>query len=219
MARVKACGLNAPDAVGAALDAGADYLGFIHYPASPRHVSLDETQALTRPIGRRAYSVQVVVDPSDDLISAIRTDSPCDFLQLHGRETPERCADISARIERPIIKAVSVATFEDVAAAKDYLPHVHALLFDAKPPNTDTFLPGGNGLQFDWTILQQDWLEPQFWFLSGGLDAQNVAQAIQYTKAPAVDVSSGLESAPGMKAAAKIAAFIAAAKIKDEEGN
>lgn len=212
MTRVKTCGLMTPAAVTCAVDAGADYIGFIHYPRSPRHISLSETAALTPLIGHTAYSVQVVVSPNDALVEDLEAKSPCDFIQLHGAETPARCAEIAARVQRPLIKAISVRTSEDVKVAQDYLPHVHALLFDAKPPNTDDFLPGGNGLSFDWAILDQDWLEDQFWLLSGGLTAQNVAQAIALTRAPAVDVSSGIESAPGDKDLDKIAAFLEAAK-------
>lgn len=217
MTRVKTCGLNTAESVEAAMDARADYLGFIHYPPSPRHVSLKETRKLTRPIGRDAYSVQVVVSPDDALLDDLAELSPCDFIQLHGNETPMRCGQVSMVTGRPILKAISVRTAEDVRRAQDYLPHVHALLFDAKPPNTDDFLPGGNGLSFDWTMLDQDWLEPQFWFLSGGLTAQNVAQAIQLTRAPAVDVSSGLESAPGVKDLEAIGAFLAAAKGEERK--
>lgn len=212
MTRVKTCGLNTPESVEAALKARADYLGFIHYPPSPRHVSLKETRKLAKHIGREAYSVQVVVNPDDALVDDLAEFSPCDFIQLHGGETPQRCAQISLATSRPIIKAISVRTAEDVKRAQDHLPHVHALLFDAKPPNTEDFLPGGNGLSFDWTILDQDWLKDQFWFLSGGLTAENVAQAIQLTRAPAVDVSSGIEGAPGMKDLRKVAAFLAASK-------
>ncbi|MEM6681214.1 MAG: phosphoribosylanthranilate isomerase [Pseudomonadota bacterium] len=217
MTRVKTCGLNTDESVAAALSAGADYLGFIHYLASPRHVTLEQTAQLTQAIGRSAYSVQVVVDPDDALVDALHKSSPCDFIQLHGSESVRRCADISLRTQRPIIKAISVRSAADVSAAQDYLPHVHALLFDAKPPSDDGFLPGGNGLQFDWSIVQQDWLQNHFWFLSGGLDVQNVAQAIALTNAPAVDVSSGIEATPGAKDSAKIAAFVKAAKDADGE--
>lgn len=212
MTRVKTCGLNASNNVAAAVAAGADYYGFIYYPPSPRHLSFRDTKALTPLIGRDGYSVQVVVDPDDALVEDIADHSPCDFVQLHGHESPLRCAQVSAQTRRPIIKAISVRTVGDVTAARDYLPHVHALLFDAKPPSSDGFLPGGNGLSFDWTMLDQAWLKDQFWFLSGGLTAENVAQGIKLTGAPAVDVSSGIESAPGVKDLDKIAAFLAAAK-------
>lgn len=212
MTRVKTCGLNSAESVTAAVDAGADYLGFIYYPPSPRHLTLRDTKKLTPLIGRTAYSVQVVVDPDDALVEDLAADSPCDFIQLHGKEAPKRCAEISSVTGRPIIKAISVHTAGDVIAAQDYLPHVHALLFDAKPPQRDGFLPGGNGLRFDWTILEQDWLKTQFWFLSGGLEVENVAQAIDLTGAPAVDVASGIESQPGVKDLDKIAAFLKAAK-------
>lgn len=212
MTRVKTCGLKTPQSVTAAVDAGADYLGFIHYPPSPRHLTLRETKTLTPLIGRTAYSVQVVVDPDDALVEDLADNSPCDFIQLHGHEAPKRCAEVSQVTGRPIIKAISVHSADDVNAAKDYLPHVHALLFDAKPPKQEGFLPGGNGLSFDWTILDQGWLKEQFWFLSGGLTVQNVAQAIQLTDAPAVDVSSGIEGQPGVKDMDKIDAFLKAAK-------
>jgi phosphoribosylanthranilate isomerase len=212
MTRVKTCGLNSAESVTAAVEAGADYLGFIHYPPSPRHLTLRDTKKLTPLIGRTAYSVQVVVDPDDALVGDLAENSPCDFIQLHGKEPPKRCAQISSVTGRPIIKAISVHSAGDVLAAQDYLPHVHALLFDAKPPSQGGFLPGGNGLRFDWTILEQDWLKTHFWFLSGGLGVENVAQAIDLTGAPAVDVASGIESQPGVKDLDKIAAFLKAAK-------
>ncbi|MEM7569465.1 MAG: phosphoribosylanthranilate isomerase [Pseudomonadota bacterium] len=214
MVLVKTCGLNTADSVKTALGAGADYFGFIHYARSPRHVSVDDTRALVDILPRDAQTVQVLVDPDDALLDAVTGEGSPSFLQLHGKETPQRVAAVAQRLGKPIIKAVSVRTAADVAAAQAYLPHVHALLFDAKPPSDEGWLPGGNGLSFDWEILAQSWLKGQRWFLSGGLTAENVVKAIALTYAPGVDVSSGLESAPGVKDSEKITAFVAAAKSR-----
>lgn len=212
MVDVKTCGLNTPESVAAAVDAGADYLGFIHYPPSPRHLSLDQTAALIRDVPVDVQTVQVVVNPEDTLVAALAAAHLPGFIQLHGSETPQRVADIARISKKPLIKAVSVRSAEDVAAAEAYLPHVHALLFDAKPPESGDWLPGGNGLSFGWEILDQPWLKQVRWLLSGGLDVQNVAQAIELTGAPGVDVSSGLETAPGEKDLTRIRAFLHAAK-------
>ncbi|MEO0412792.1 MAG: phosphoribosylanthranilate isomerase [Pseudomonadota bacterium] len=215
MTRVKTCGLNTAESVAAAVEAGADYLGFIHYSLSPRHLSLDETAALIHDLPAGTKTVQVVVNPDDALVHALAAEQLPGFIQLHGSETPQRVADIAGMAKKLIIKAISVRNQDDVAAARAYLPHVHALLFDAKPPKDGDWLPGGNGLSFDWEILDQPWLRQQRWLLSGGLDVQNVAQAIQLTRAPGVDVSSGLETAPGEKDLKKIRAFLQAAKGSD----
>ena len=213
MTQVKTCGLTTVAAVQSASNAGAHYLGFIHFPPSPRHLSLAHIEAIA-PVAGRAKNVLVVVDPDDALASAAADMNAIDFLQLHGSESVERTRVLGQLSQRPIIKAISVRSADDVAAAQAYLPHVHALLFDAKPPASGDWLPGGNGLSFDWTMLDQEWLKDQFWFLSGGLTPENVAQAIQLTRAPAVDVSSGIEKAPGEKDEDKIVAFLAAAKGK-----
>lgn len=221
MTVIKTCGIVDIDASRAAMNAGADYLGYIHYPRSPRHRDLktiNELAALAHADQRQQSSVRtvlVVVDPDNELVEQIADMGQIDLVQLHGKESLARVEAVAKRIGKPIIKAVSVRTAADVDAAQDYVPHVHALLFDAKPPQSDDFLPGGNGLSFDWTILNQDWLNNQLWFLSGGLTAENVAQAIHLTHAPGVDVSSGIEAAPGKKDKDKIRAFLRAAKGSD----
>ena len=204
---VKICGLRTEPAVAAALDAGADLIGFVFFPKSPRNVSLDEAARLAAPARGRAQIVALAVDPDDALVDAIATRLAPDLLQLHGHETPQRVAEIAARSGLSIMKAIAVAEEADLAIVPAYLPHVARLLFDAKPPKTPQALPGGNGLPFDWRLIRD--LDPgRPVMLSGGLDPANVAQAIAVTGVSAVDVSSGVESAPGVKDPKKIAAFI-----------
>jgi phosphoribosylanthranilate isomerase len=204
---VKICGLKTDDAVDAAIRAGADLVGFVFFPRSPRHVELDEAVRLASAARGRAKIVALVVDPDDALIEAIATRLAPDLLQLHGHESPARVAEIAARSGLPIMKAVPVAEAADLADVPAYVPHVARILFDAKPPKTPEALPGGNGLAFDWRLVRG--LDPgRPIMLSGGLTAENVARAIAATGVPAVDVSSGVESAPGVKDPEKIAAFI-----------
>jgi len=214
MTRVKICGLSSTETLDAALDAGADFIGLVHFAKSPRHVSLSPAAELAARIKGRAASVVLLVDPDDDVLRAVCEQVSPDFIQLHGHETPERSAAVKALTRCPVIKAVSVATPADVATADAYVkgeaPAADLVLFDAKPP-ADATLPGGNGLAFDWRIL--DNLPPGRDFaLAGGLTAQNVCEAVRLTRAPIVDVSSGVESAPGMKSPDLIASFICAAK-------
>jgi phosphoribosylanthranilate isomerase len=207
---VKICGLSTPETLDAALQAGADVVGFVRFPKSPRHVELDRARALSAQAQGRALRALLVVDPDDDaLAGAVEAIDP-DWIQLHGSETPERVAAIRARFGRPVMKAVGIAGAADLAAVKRYAG-ADRLLLDAKPPRRDDALPGGNGLAFDWRLLAG--LDPSLSFmLSGGLTPDNVAQAIGLTGARAVDVSSGVESRPGLKDPSRIAAFVKAAR-------
>ena len=207
---VKVCGVRAPAALDAALDAGARRIGMVFYPPSPRHVSIAEAAALAARVPAGVDRVGVFVDPDDSLLGAVLERAPLSALQLHGRESPRRVAAIAARFGLPAIKAIPVAAAEDLALADDYAAVADRLLFDARPPAGDaSALPGGNGAAFDWRLLAgRAWPRP--WLLSGGLTPENVAEAVATGGAREVDVSSGVESAPGVKDPALIAAFFAA---------
>ncbi len=207
---VKICGLSTPAALDAALAAGADMVGFVFFPKSPRHIGLDAARALGARARGRARIVALAVDPDDGLLAGVVEALDPDLLQLHGKESPERVADIGARFGRPTMKAIGVAAPEDLAVAGSYDGAADFLLIDAKPTK-GAVLPGGNGLPFDWR-LARDFAPKRPWLLSGGLDAANVAQAIRATGVRGVDVSSGVESAPGVKDELKIAVFVAAAR-------
>ncbi len=207
---VKICGLSTAPSLDAALDAGADVVGFVFFEKSPRHLSLDQAHALARRARGRAEIAVLTVDAPDEALRAIVAAVAPDFLQLHGRETPRRVADLKRSLGLPTIKAIGVGAVEDLALADNYAGVADRLLFDAKAPR-DARHPGGNGVAFDWRLLAGlDLARP--WLLSGGLDALNVADAIAVTGARGVDVSSGVESAPGVKDIGKIAAFVAAAR-------
>jgi phosphoribosylanthranilate isomerase len=206
---VKICGLNAPAAVDAA--ASADFGGFIFFPRSPRHVEPGTAGALAARLPARVKRVAVVVDADDAALDAIVAGLKPDLIQLHGKETPARAREIRARLGCGTIKAMSISEPADLVAAAVFADAVDFLLFDAKPPKRPDALPGGNAVSFDWTLLAgRRFARP--WLLSGGLDAGNVAAAIAASGATAVDVSSGVESAPGRKDPARIAAFIVAAR-------
>ncbi|MBB05537.1 MAG: phosphoribosylanthranilate isomerase [Pseudooceanicola sp.] len=209
-ARVKICGLCKPEDVTAAATAGAVYGGFVFFPKSPRYVSVDVARSLAieAPVG--LAKVALVVDADDALIDAITGAVPLDMLQLHGQETPDRVAALRVRTGLPVMKAIGVADAADLAAIDVYAEVADQLLIDAKPPKASP-LPGGNGLSFDWRLLQgrKYWTKP--WMLAGGLTPENVAEAIRLTGARQVDVSSGVEASPGVKDAARIADFVAAA--------
>jgi phosphoribosylanthranilate isomerase len=208
---IKICGLSTPATLDAALQAGADMVGFVRFARSPRHVELDLARALSERARGRALRVALVVDPTDAELDDIVAVLDPDLLQLHGRETPERVEAIRARFGRPVMKALGIAEAADLAAAAHYRPHVERLLLDAKPPRTADALPGGNGRAFDWQLLAG--LDPRLPFmLSGGLSPDNVTEAIAATGARAVDVSSGVENRPGEKDLAKIEAFVKAAR-------
>ncbi|WP_439109458.1 phosphoribosylanthranilate isomerase [Lentibacter sp.] len=207
--RVKICGLTRPEDVAAVAAAGAQYAGFVFFPKSPRNVSIETARALAldAPVG--LAKVALVVDASDAALDAIVEQVPLDILQLHGHESPERVAEVKARYGLPVMKAVGVADASDMAQIALYEEVADQLLIDAKPPK-GADLPGGNGLAFDWRLLsgRKYWRKP--WMLAGGLTPDNVAQAVRMTGARQVDVSSGVESAAGVKDAAKIAAFVKA---------
>lgn len=208
--RVKICGLSTAATLDAALDVGADLVGFVHFPRSPRHVSLEDGARLARQARGRAERVVLLVDPDDaGLAAAIEALDP-DLIQLHGRETPGRVAEIGRLSGRPVMKALGVAAAADLAALPAYAAVADRLLLDAKaPPGSD--LPGGNGVAFDWDLLRTVAL-PAGTMLSGGLHAENVAAALARTGLSAVDVSSGVEVRPGEKDPIRIAAFVAAAR-------
>lgn len=206
---IKICGLSTPDTVGAAVQAGATFLGFVHFPKSPRHVEADQLRALTAPVPEHVGRVAVLVDPTDEILSDLTATRALTALQLHGKESPERVAAIRTRFDLPVWKAISVKTRADIDAAWAYTGAADLLLFDAKTPE-GAALPGGMGLRFDWTLLRGT-APASPWGLSGGLGIDNVAEAIRITGAPLVDVSSGVESAPGIKSVDKIMAFCNAA--------
>ncbi len=206
---IKICGLSTAETLSAALAADADMVGFVFFEKSPRHVSYEMARALAARARGRAEIVALCVDADDATLDAIVRATEPDYLQLHGRETPERAAEIQRKFGVSAIKAIGVAEAADFAKAEEYRDAADALLIDAKPPN-GAILPGGNGIAFDWR-LARDFHPRKPWMLSGGLDAGNVAEAIRQSLVRGVDVSSGVESAPGVKDAAKIRAFIAAA--------
>jgi phosphoribosylanthranilate isomerase len=207
---VKICGLSTAATLEAALQAGADMVGFVFFVKSPRHVDFAAARALGRQARGRARIVALSVDASDDALARIVEALAPDILQLHGRESLARVREIGARFGCATIKAVGVAAPEDIAAAQPYDGVADFLLIDAKPPK-DAALPGGNGLPFDWRVARGLSLKSP-WLLSGGLDPANVANAIALTGAQGVDVSSGVENGPGIKDEGKIAAFVLAAR-------
>ena len=207
--RVKICGLRTSADVTAVARAGAAYAGFVFFAKSPRNVTLPEARlaALAAPPG--LAKVALTVDADDATLDAIVEAVPLDMLQLHGRESPDRVAQVRARYRLPVMKAIGLADESDLPAIFAFSTVADQILIDAKPPR-GADLPGGNGLAFDWRLLAgRRWLRP--WMLAGGLTAKNVAEAVRLTGARQVDVSSGVESAPGVKDAARIAAFVAAA--------
>lgn len=209
MAQVKICGLRRPDHIAAAAEAGARYVGLVFFPTSPRAVTLEQAAALVPHVPVGVATVGLFVNPDDLLLDQVLDRMPLDVIQLHGGETPDRVAAVKALTGLPVMKAVGLSGPEDLPALTDYALVADMLLIDAKPPS-DATLPGGNGLSFDWRLLVgRRWLRP--WMLAGGLTAQNVAEAIRLTGAPAVDVSSGVEVEPGVKDEALIRAFVAAA--------
>lgn len=207
--RVKICGLKTPGDVAAVAAAGAGYAGFNFFPRSPRYVTPAEARALAVEAPEGLCKVALVVDADDATLDGIVGQVPLDMLQLHGHETPARVTEIKARYGLPVMKVIGVAEEADLADLLDYQLVSDQILVDAKAPK-GAVLPGGNGMTFDWRLLVgRKWLKP--WMLAGGLTPDNVAQAVRLTGARQVDVASGVESALGVKDAAKIAAFVAAA--------
>ena len=212
---IKICGLSTPETVSAALDHGADMIGFIFFPKSPRNVSVEQAAKLRQASIGRAKAVAVSVDASDAALEAIVSGMKPDMLQLHGHESPERVAAVKARFGLPVMKAISIRERVDLDQMADYIGIADQFLLDAKAPEGSA-LPGGNGVSFDWTLLSA--LDPSLnYMLSGGLNADNVASALAMTHAPGLDVSSGVESAPGVKDIAQIGKFFAAVAADGEK--
>ncbi|MGE0701700.1 MAG: phosphoribosylanthranilate isomerase [Hyphomicrobiaceae bacterium] len=208
--RIKICGIRTREALSAALEAGADDIGLVLFPPSPRNVSLDEAASLAVEARGRARIVALTVDADDALLADIANRVRPDFLQLHGNESTERVAEVRHRLGIPVMKAIKVETAADAAEALRYAGVADLILFDARPPK-GADRPGGHGATFDWHALDavKDRLA---YMLSGGLTPANVAEAIRATGAAAIDVSSGVESAPGIKDPARIRAFVTAAR-------
>lgn len=208
MTQVKICGLSEPDTLETALDAGADFVGFIFYAPSPRNVSLERARELAAQVGGRAKKVAVSVDADDTELAAIIDALDPDCLQVQGSETPQRVRDIAARFGLPVIKSIKVRGPDDVARAAEFTETADMIHFDAKAPeDLANALPGGNGVQFDWSLLGEAGGRAEY-ILSGGIDAGNVVDALKVTGAEIIDVSSGVESAPGIKDSALIRKFI-----------
>jgi phosphoribosylanthranilate isomerase len=205
---IKICGLSTPETVLAALGNGADMIGFIFFPKSPRHVSVERAAALRQAVLGRAKAIAVSVDASDAALDAIVSHMKPDMLQLHGHESPERVREVKARFGLPVMKALSIRERADLDQIAPYIGIADKFLLDAKAP-MGSELPGGNGVSFDWTLLSA--LDPGLdYMLSGGLNAGNAASALAVTHAPGLDVSSGVESAPGVKDIDLIDKFFAA---------
>jgi phosphoribosylanthranilate isomerase len=212
---VKICGLTTPEALDVALESGADLVGFVFFAPSPRHVALDAARTLGLRVKARAGKVALTVDADDETLRAVVDALKPDLLQLHGSESPERVSGLRARLGLPVMKAIPVAERRDLARIGLYNKVADRLIFDARAPR-DATRPGGLGTPFDWTLLQG--VDPGIpYLLSGGLDAGNVAEALRITRAPGVDVSSGVERAPGQKDPDKIRAFIRAARAAETE--
>jgi phosphoribosylanthranilate isomerase len=214
---IKICGLTAAAGLDAALACGADMVGFVYYEKSPRHIPLELAASLGRQAAGRACKVLLTADADDAMLAAAITALEPGLLQLHGSETPERAASIRARFGLPVMKAIGIASTADLARAPDFESVADFLLFDAKPP-PGTERPGGLGKSFDWSLLAEVKTKKP-WLLAGGLNASNVAGALAQTSAPGVDVSSGVESAPGVKDPKKIAAFVLEVRAADARLN
>jgi phosphoribosylanthranilate isomerase len=210
---VKICGLSTPETLEAALAAGADMVGFVFFPPSPRHVSLEIARALGRQVRGRAKKVALSVDADDALLAGCIDALQPDILQLHGKETVARLRDIRQKFALPVMKAIAVETAADLAGLPGYAAVADQILFDARAPKGAT-RPGGLGAAFDWHLLEQLDLKLPF-MVSGGLNAANVAEAVRITGACGVDVSSGVERAPGVKDPEMIRAFVGAARATE----
>jgi phosphoribosylanthranilate isomerase len=207
---IKICGLSTPETIAAALDNGADMVGFIFFPKSPRNVSVERAARLRQAAAGRAKAVAVTVDAPDEALDELVRKMQPDILQLHGAETPERVAAVKARYGLPVIKAMSIREAADLEKIAPYRGIADKFLLDAKAPKGSE-LPGGNGVSFDWSLLSA--LDPGLdYMLSGGVNAGNVGQALAVTHAPGLDLSSGVESAPGVKSVALVNEFFAALK-------
>ncbi len=207
--RTKICGLTTPETIAAAAEAGVAYIGFNFFPKSPRYVTVERARELALEVPEGVAKVGLVVDPDNATLDEITERVPLDFIQLHGHETPGRVTEVRARYGLPVIKAVGIREAGDLDALDAYEAVADQILVDAKPPK-GAVLSGGNGLPFDWELIAgRRWAKP--WLLAGGLTAQNVAEAVARTGARQVDLSSGVETAPGVKDPALIRAFLEAA--------
>lgn len=206
MVRAKICGLSTAATLDAAIAGGASHVGFVFFPKSPRHLTVPRAEELAARTPGHVVRVGVFVDPDDGLLERIVPAARLGAIQLHGRETPDRVAAIKARFGVETWKAIAVRTSRDLSAAGSYRGAVDRIVYDAKTPD-GADLPGGMGLRFDWTLLR-GFAHPLPWILSGGLDAGNLAEAVAISGATLVDVSSGVENAPGVKDVDKIAAFL-----------
>jgi phosphoribosylanthranilate isomerase len=212
---IKICGLRTPEALDAALDAGADMVGFVFFPPSPRHLGYEAAKLLGERVNGRAKKVALSVDATDAEIGQVVAALKPDMLQLHGRETPERLATVRSRFGLPVMKAIPVEQRADLSPVRQYAQFADRILFDARAPR-DATRPGGLGKTFDWRLLENLAIGVPF-MLSGGLDAQNVAEAIAITRADGVDVSSGVERAAGDKDPDKIREFVQAARAAEDK--
>jgi phosphoribosylanthranilate isomerase len=207
---IKICGLKTEEALAAALAGGASHVGFIFFPKSPRNIAPADAGRLRQAALRRAKAVAVTVDADDAMLDAIVDAMSPDMLQLHGGETQERVSAVKARYGLPVMKAFSIRDAADLAAIEPYRGVADRFLFDAKPPK-DAELPGGNGVPFDWRVLAA--LDPDIdYMLSGGLNAGNIGEALRLVSPTGIDISSGVESAPGVKDVALIEAFFRAVR-------
>ncbi len=206
--RVKICGLKEPEHVAAAAEAGAAYVGFVFFEKSPRNVSLERAHDLAVEVPVGVAKVALTVNADNAFLDRLVETVPLDMLQLHGQESPERVQEVRSRFGLPVMKAIGIADAEDVAKIDAYGAVADQLLVDAKPPK-NAELPGGNGLSFDWRLVNRKYW-PRPWMLAGGLTADNVAEAIKMTGARQLDLSSGVESAPGVKDVGLIRAFMKA---------
>ena len=210
---IKICGLKTPEALDVALESGADLVGFVFFAPSPRHLGLEAARALGARVAGRVGKVALTVDANDEMLLGIVDALKPDILQLHGSETPERVAVVRARFGLPVMKALPIADRGDLSPIRLYANVADRLIFDARAPEAAT-RPGGLGTPFDWTLLQG--VDPGIPFmLSGGLDPGNVTEALRITRAPGVDVSSGVERAPGEKDPGRIKAFIRTARLAE----
>lgn len=214
---VKICGLKTPDALDAALEAGADFVGFVFFEPSPRHVGFEAARALGARVKGRAAKVALTVDADDTTFERIMAELQPDMFQLHGQETPEQVRVLKKKFDLPVMKAIPVESEADLRVIAAYSKIADRLLFDARAPR-DATRPGGLGKPFDWTLLQD--MDPGIpYMLSGGLNAGNVVEALRITRAPSVDVSSGVERAPGDKDPDRIRAFVRAARAAGNAKN
>jgi phosphoribosylanthranilate isomerase len=208
----KICGLKTPEGIAAAVEGGADFVGFNFFTKTPRYVEPAEAGALGRLLPRGILKTGLFVDDDDARIAAILAAAPLDLLQLHGSETPERVVALKAKFGLPVMKVIKVRGSADIARAADFASVADRLLFDAQPPaEMKNALPGGNAVSFDWTLLQS-FRSSLPWMLSGGLTPENLAEAVRISGARTVDVSSGVEDRPGVKNPSKIKAFLDVAR-------